>query len=141
MTGITESDKYLQLVRRDIDRYNAFPMANYFNMPSSDSTGADQEFRRFSFVVDVSSHHIRFHRVPTYHPKPDHIARRGAISSFSRHSRLRLRDALANASLADSECFGVTLTVPWQKCSCASSRCALSVYRECFNRFGVYFRR
>lgn len=145
MTGITESSEYLELVRRDIDEYNAFPMAKYFysyngfSSPAR-STGFCEEFRRWSSVVDVSSHHVRFHRNPTYHPKPEEIQRRGAISSFSRHSRLRLREALANASLSASDVFGVTLTVPWKNLMEPLSD-TLYRYRECFNRFGVYFRR
>lgn len=139
MKSITESEKYLELVRRDIEEYNAFPMAKYLYSESSDSTGV-HEYRRWSSVVDVSSHHVRFHRNPTYHPKPDQISRRGSISSFSRHSRLRLRESLANASLAASDVFGVTLTVPWKNLSEPLSD-TLERYRECFNRFGVYFRR
>ena len=54
MKSITESEKYLELVRRDISEYNAFPMAKYLFSESSDSTGVN-EFRRWSSVVDVSS--------------------------------------------------------------------------------------
>ena len=132
----------MKLLIRDIEQYNAFPMEKYFNIPSSDSTGVPvNEFRRWSPVVDCSSHHVRFHRNSTFQPRPDEIPRRGSISTFSRHSRLRLREALADASLAASSTWGITLTVPWQQTPCRGFSCVLPVYKACFNRFGVYFRR
>lgn len=143
MSKILESPEYRAILERDRDEYNSFPMARYFDCGSSEPPKCVQEFRRWSSIVDVSSHHIRFHRNPTRHPDPktDTIAKRGAIRGFSRHSRLRLRDSLASAFLESSDTFGITLTVPWKETPCGASSCVLRLYRECFNRFTVSFKR
>ena len=138
MTNITKTELYQKLVKSDFDKLNLFSF-DWSNC-SADSTGASSEFRRFSSRITVASNHLRFNRVPTYHPKPDQIARRGAITTFSRHSRLRLRDSLASACLSSAKVYGITLTLPWQT-GCLPLSDLLADYKACFNRFGVAFRR
>lgn len=140
MSKITNSDLYQSLVKRDFDNFSEYGLLSSASLHASDPIKPVNEFRRWSASVVVTSKAVRFRRIPTYHPKPDQVARRGAIRTFSRHSRLRLRDSLANACLAASDTFGLTLTVPWQNGSVGLSG-ALLEYRVCFNRFTTYFRR
>lgn len=65
---------------------------------------------------------------------------RGKVSSFSPAARRRLREALLVYDLAvDSYRFGLTLTLPWKCDSWGDPE--LDSFRECFNRFGIAFRR
>lgn len=69
---------------------------------------------------------------------------RGSIRGFSRHSALRLRDALLSRSLpveSRSVALGLTLTLPWHIAPDMSSSDIESDYRIAFNRFCVAFRR
>ena len=78
---------------------------------------------------------------------------RGSISSFSRHSALRLREYLAFATLKNTSfgnsppVFGVCLTVPWKisrsdiSGGSISPALALRAYKRVWNRFQVSFRR
>lgn len=99
-----------------------------------------QEFRRWSNKVTLTSGAVRFNRNPTYHPTPDKISKRGEIKGFSRHSRLRLRDAICQCAVSGSDAYGLCLTVPWQG-GFDSIVQACSVYRESWNRFTLAFRR
>lgn len=91
---------------------------------------------RWSKSIEFNSHSVRFKRNATYHPQKPLISKRGSIKSFSRHSRLRLRESLSNSSLPDSQIFGITLTLPWKD----SSDTLLEDYRASFNRFTSSFR-
>lgn len=136
MTGITQSPKYRELHDKDLaNSYDLFDFAKKCNL--SQSSFASKSGFRWSNSVQCSSNSVRFFRVPSYHPTPERISKRGVISGFSRHSRLRLRQALADACLASSDTFGLTLTLPWQH----ADDDVLARYRECFNRFSVAFRR
>lgn len=99
-------------------------------------------FRRWSNKITVSANSIRFSRVPSYHPNKGDISKRGNICCFSRHSRLRLRDAIAQAAVSSSTAWGLCLTLPWV-CSFDDSSLELLCikYRECWNRFTLSFRR
>ena len=69
---------------------------------------------------------------------------RGSITSFSRHSALRLRDALLKSSLpveSRSVSLGLTLTLPWHISDDMPSFDIESDYRIAFNRFCVLLRR
>jgi len=71
-------------------------------------------------------------------------SRRGCISSFSRHSALRLRKALLTYSLPDNlNCVmvGLTLTLPWVVKDGIDFDLVISDYKSAFNRFGVSFNR
>lgn len=139
MTGFTQTDEYRSLLKRDFDRFNDAPLLRFMVPGISDQESPDH-FRRWSGFVRINSQSVRFTRTATYHPKPEQIARRGSITTFSRHSRLRMRESLSTASLDASECFGLTLTLPWQN-GLESLQACLERYRECYNRFTTYFRR
>ena len=69
---------------------------------------------------------------------------RGSIRGFSRHSALRLRDALLSRSLPVESRFvalGLTLTLPWHISPDMTSSDIESDYRISFNRFCTSFRR
>lgn len=99
---------------------------------------------RWENHVKVFSHAVKFVRFPTYDCRlnPNHKrVKRGNINSFSRHSRLRLREAIAKSRLENCQgIFGVCLTVPWVDDSISFDN-YLVEYRECFHRFTIYFRR
>lgn len=68
---------------------------------------------------------------------------RGQITTFSRHSSLRLRRALVELAPADPSQYvelGITLTVPWDVSGYDDQRIA-DDYKIAFNRFSVAFRR
>lgn len=68
---------------------------------------------------------------------------RGKITTFSRHSSLRLRRALLENAPLDPSQFvelGLTLTVPWNVAGYSDERIA-SDYKIAFNRFSTAFRR
>lgn len=77
---------------------------------------------------------IRFKRKTTYIPDRRDIKKRGLIKEFTRHTALRLRDALATNTVPNSETFGITLTVPWLSDE-INFDSRLNRYDECFNRF------
>lgn len=113
-----------------------------------------KEFNRFVKSVLAGEKSVKFRRAPTYNPAahPEKIEKRGEISSFSRHSAFRLRQALADLHVSHSRAVGVTLTVPWQLSSYRVVSGSLfhrpididrlyADYKAAFNRFGVAFRR
>ena len=68
---------------------------------------------------------------------------RGQITTFSRHSSLRLRRALVELAPSDPSQYvelGITLTVPWDVSGYDDQRIA-DDYKIAFNRFSVAFRR
>lgn len=68
---------------------------------------------------------------------------RGKITTFSRHSSLRLRRALLENAPEDPSQFvelGLTLTVPWDVAGYSDERIAAD-YKIAFNRFSTAFRR
>ena len=68
---------------------------------------------------------------------------RGKITTFSRHSSLRLRRALLENTPEDPSQFvelGLTLTVPWDVSGYSDDRIAAD-YKIAFNRFSTAFRR
>lgn len=68
--------------------------------------------------------------------------KRGEITAFTRQARARMRKALLGLAVPDSVRLGLTLTVPWSNEWIRDNpeRCN-DEFRECFNRFGVAFRR
>ena len=113
-----------------------------------------REFTRFEKSVFAGEKSIRFIRSSTYNPAnyPEKIERRGEIRGFSRHSALRLREALSELHVTHSQAFGVCLTVPWQMSafrrpsgplfnSSVDLDTLYGEYKSAFNRFGVAFRR
>lgn len=64
---------------------------------------------------------------------------RGQITNFSTHARQRLRRLLVESTVPNSERLGFTLTLPWRDIEWDGK--AMAEFRECFNRFGVKFRR
>ena len=120
----------------------------------------EKEFNRFEKRVYFGERSVRFLRTSSYNPAlhREKIEKRGNIDGFSRHSALRLRDALSQYHLTHSRAVGVTLTVPWQvesyvlpvpSCIRSAARFDEIVdydrifadYKAAFNRFGVAFRR
>lgn len=95
-------------------------------------------FNRLERNVTMSNRAVRFHRLSVNGSDPDHRAKRGIIKGFSAHSALRLRDTLHRLTINDSFCFGVTLTCPW---SSRDFKGDFYLYKTCFNRFCVNFRR
>lgn len=104
--------------------------------------------KRYYNSVTVYPRAIKYHRIPTSDPRISNriISKRSTIKIFSRHSRLRLREAIAKNTIPYSICFGVTLTLPWH----ASNNKHIQIikefdiherYKKCFNRFTTYFRR
>ena len=74
---------------------------------------------------------------------PSSPSPRGQITTFSRHSSLRLRRALLELAPADPSQYvelGITLTVPWDVTGYSYERIAED-YKIAFNRFSVAFRR
>lgn len=69
--------------------------------------------------------------------KTETPAKRSGITSFSSHSRLRLREALAKSDIPGCEKYGLTLTLPWRD---LPTDCCKQ-YKRLFNLFGVAFRR
>ena len=63
---------------------------------------------------------------------------RGEITTFSTHARKRLRKCMLTESIPDAERLGVTYTLPWKGKDFAP---LMDEFRECWNRFGVSFRR
>lgn len=108
--------------------------------------------KRYFNSITVYDRAVKFHRIPTYDcrlvgKKP---SKRGTIKTFSRHSRLRLREAIANNHILNSCCYGVTLTVPWRDYYNdkftrdflnLDDQTFVKIYQECFHRFEVTFRR
>lgn len=100
--------------------------------------------KRFYNIVSVYFQAVKFHRIPTYNPTSNghSPSKRSNIKTFSRHSRLRLRESIAKYYIDNSSTYGLTLTLPWQ-----SEKLNLSFdeitqkYKECFNRFTIYFKR
>lgn len=84
---------------------------------------------------------VRIYRSPTAGKraarKTETPAKRSGITSFSSHSRLRLREALAKSDIPGCEKYGLTLTLPWRDLplDCCKQ------YKRLFNLFGVSFRR
>lgn len=114
----------------------------------------EKQYNRFEKSVILGEKSVCFRRAPSYNPAlhPEKIEIRGAITGFSRHSALRLRQALSDLHISDARTVGITLTVPWQLDSfrvCGSSlfRSRVSFdlvfaeYKAAFNRFSVGFRR
>lgn len=66
---------------------------------------------------------------------------RGEITSFSRHSSLRMRRALLSNELPSCANLGITLTLPFVVDSDSDFDRLHSDYKIAFNRFGVSFRR
>lgn len=77
-------------------------------------------------------------RCKTSSPSP-----RGEITSFSRHSSLRMRRALLSSDLRSSGYLnlGITLTLPFKVDDDSDFDMLHSDYKIAFNRFGVSFRR
>ena len=99
-----------------------------------------QELRRIDNYFRLYGSAVRFYRPPSLSKKGSNEkppARRSKIRSFSSHSRLRLRDALARYEMPGCKKYGVCLTVPWVD----TDFDVMAEYRACFNRFGVSFRR
>lgn len=71
--------------------------------------------------------------------KSNERKQRGKITNFSTHARQRLRRLLVESSLPNSERLGFTLTLPWR--GIVWDEKAMSEFRDCFNRFGLKFRR
>lgn len=113
-----------------------------------------REFTRFEKTVLAGERSIRFRRASSYNPAnfPEKIEKRGNITGFSRHSALRLREALSKLRVTHSKAYGVTLTVPWQISAYRTAQSRLfgwsfdeplmyEDYKAAFHRFGVAFRR
>lgn len=110
-----------------------------------------REFKRFERMVLIGERSVRFLREPSYNPPKAKIEKRGDITSFSRHSALRLRDALSQLHVDGASVYGVCLTVPWQLSDFkdhsglfqngVSWPELFDKYKASFNRFGVSFRR
>lgn len=88
----------------------------------------------------VYDHAIRFKRASTHIPQKNQISKRGLITKFTRHTALRLRDALSQNTIPNSETYGITLTVPW-KVDDILFDSRLNRYRECFHRFTISLSR
>lgn len=98
------------------------------------------KLRRIDKYFKLYSSAVRFFRPPQLSApvsEKNPPARRSKIRSFSSHSRLRLRDALARYEMPGCKKYGVCLTVPWVDADFD----VMAEYRACFNRFGVSFRR
>lgn len=86
----------------------------------------------------------RYNFTPQHRSEKQKSSRRGDITSFSRHSALRLRKALLSLSLPHNlrcRMVGLTLTLPWQVASDLDWEGVYSDYKAVFNRFGVSFNR
>lgn len=66
------------------------------------------------------------------------IHKRGEIDGFSKASRRRMREAMLTRYIEGAYLVGVTFTVPWKGSNFAP---LMDEFRECWNRFGVSFRR
>lgn len=91
---------------------------------------------RWENRLTISPHAVLFSRSPTRLVKPTET-KRGEIKSFSAHSRLRLRRALALSAVERSSVWGLTLTLPWRS---LPDDC-MERYKRIFNRFTLGFRR
>ena len=68
--------------------------------------------------------------------------KRRAITAFTKEARARMRRALLEHTIPHSITVGLTLTVPWSnEWIAANEQAANDEFRECFNRFGVTWRR
>lgn len=91
--------------------------------------------------IKVYDKAVKYTRLSTYYPPKEKIARRGTIKTFSAHSRLRLREKIAQVKLNDCQSlYGLTLTLPWQV-SQLQQVDYLEEYKKLFNRFCVSLRR
>lgn len=88
----------------------------------------------------IYDHAIRFKRMTTHIPEKHKISKRGLITKFTRHTALRLRDALSQNTIPNSETYGITLTVPWKTDDIWFDD-RLNKYRECFHRFTISLSR
>lgn len=108
---------------------------------------------KFENQVAYGDRFVRFYRKPTYNLTlhRSKYSSRGKITSFSRHSRLRLRETLATRSIIGCRQYGLTLTLPWQieDFLIGDSLFNRSFdqdlmydnYKKVFNRFVLYFKR
>ena len=64
--------------------------------------------------------------------------KRGEIDCFSKASRRRMREAMLTYYIEGADLVGATFTVPWKG---SNFKPLMDEFRECWNRFGVSFRR
>lgn len=63
---------------------------------------------------------------------------RGEIGTFSTSARRRMREAMLTLYIEEAHLVGSTFTVPWKG---SNFKPLMDEFRECWNRFGVSFRR
>lgn len=108
--------------------------------------------KRYFNSVTVYDRAVKYHRIPTYDCRiaGRQPSKRSKITYFSRHSRLRLREAIAKNHISNSSCYGLTLTLPWKDFNDNkfvrdflnwNDDNITNIYQECFNRFTLNFRR